>query len=254
MHYNHINKKYKIINKKPIFGGLPNNQNDENEDNNEDDYNFEPFSTSNTRENEVMPIVIATENENNNNDVVSDDIEYFSSEQPTDETLDTNLSKKEFNDEQVIYIKNKLDILEEKLKLIDNLDDKLKLINNLEGNIKNTFNCSEKNLIHNNNNLLNKLLDIQKILVESEQKKIEEDETQKKANFLKSKIEEFKYETFNKVNKDLKKFDNVLQKLARLSKRHKIKYNKIDYNDIIYKLKYIKYKYKYINIKNNFIK
>lgn len=150
------------------------------------------------------------------------------------------------NNQQINYIKSNL----------ENVTKKIDLINNLEENIKNIFNCSDKKSIIKEDIISDKISTIHNFLIQNENKRREELEINEKANLFKSKINEYKNESFIKINKDLNKFDLVLQKLARLSKRNrKIKYNKINNDNIFYELKYIKYKYKYLEYKknNNFI-
>ena len=71
-------------------------------------------------------------------------------------SIEPNISSRPIlDDEQINFIKSKL----------NNVEVKLNLLNNLEENIKNIFNCTEKNLIYNNNNLLDKISNIQNQLI-----------------------------------------------------------------------------------------
>jgi len=150
------------------------------------------------------------------------------------------------NNQQINFIKSNL----------ENVTHKIDLVHNLEENIKNIFDCLNKKSIYKDNIISDKLSNIQEFLIQNNNKSKEEFKIKEKANFFKSKINEYKNESFININKDLTKFDLVLKKLARLSKRrHKIKYNKINSDNYIYELKYLKYKYKYLEYKknNNFI-
>jgi hypothetical protein len=190
------------------------------------------------------------ENKNNDNIINSLDKDTISKINNINIMINKIGNETHNNNQQINFIKSNL----------ENVTQKIDLVHNLEENIKNIFNCSDKKSNNKENIISDKLSNIQEFLIQnnSNSKSKEESEIKEKANFFKSKINEFKNESFNNIDKDLTKFDLVLKKLARLSKRrHKIKYNKInnDNDNYIYELKYLKYKYKYLEYKknNNFI-